>query len=959
MGIPLIRFLFRKMWNTRWLTLSTLLGLIVAVSFTVSIPMYSDGALKRVVKDQLQQNSEGIPAGSLLIRYQASAGEKTDLNGLKNVDTYIRKDVKDQIGFPAQTFVQELSLKATEVNPVDPTKVDASRVRSMSLSALTGLNDKVEWVRGGAYKDGEKNGVIEVVMLDEAMLRNDLPLGAELEYPLSGSSDKTLKVKIVGSFKAKKDTDAYWSQGFEGMMNVLYTSPETFTGTLLEQHKLQLQRSSWYYVFDLQNIQTSQLSPLKRTLDRIGIDLYQHLKGTNVEISFSSLLDEFRAESLQMQLMLFTLAAPMIAMVFYYITMNSKQALEKQQSDIAVLRSRGASTRQITMLYLLEGLLLGAVALLLAPLIGWFMAKSIGSANGFLQFVNRKSIPIGFSTDAVIAGSLAVLIAILASVIPAIVFARASIVNLKQKLARGDKKPFWQRWFLDILLLAITGYGYYMLNERQLMSFKTGMTADQLQVQPFLFFIPALAIFACGLFMLRLFPFILRLVQRLGGKFLPVPLYLTLTQLSRSARSYYPLMILLILTLGLGVYNASSARTIDLNSTERMLYKNGADVVIEPVFETKAVFERPTPPKKDDKGKGGGGNRPGPGPGGGTPRPTKSIVSELRFGVFQNLPGVEAASRVMKKKANVIVSGKSIGQGMVMGIDNVDFAKVGWFRDNDKSMFPLHPYKYLDALGKYYEEGIIVSSNVAKQYQLKAGDVVQISLEDEMVDFVIVAILPYWPSLYPDQEPFFIANLDYIFDRVSVMKYDVWLKMKPGAKIKPIMEALSKENVEYVSIKDVRAEIVAQNKQPTRGGLFGILSMGFLISVIISLIGYILYWFFNLSGRVVQFGILRAMGLSRRQLTGMLLLEQLFTAGLSIGLGILIGKLSSRIFLPFLQSAENAQMQVPPFRIVFEARDTLQLYIVVGVMMVTGATMLLLHIRRLRVHQAVKMGEER
>lgn len=37
----------------------------------------------------------------------------------------------------------------------------------------------------------------------------------------------------------------------------------------------------------------------------------------------------------------------------------------------------------------------------------------------------------------------------------------------------------------------------------------------------------------------------------------------------------------------------------------------------------------------------------------------------------------------------------------------------------------------------------------------------------------------------------------------------------------------------------------------------------------------------------------------------------------------------------------------------------MQLYVVVGVMMLTGATLLFMQIRRLRVHQAVKMGEER
>ncbi|WCR29280.1 FtsX-like permease family protein [Paenibacillus thiaminolyticus] len=964
MGIPLLRFLFRKMWNTRWLTVSTLVGLIVAVSFTVSIPMYSDGALKRVVTKTLQENGGGLPAGSLLMRYQGSSGAKVDPNALQEVDRYIREDVKEQIGFPVQEFVNLRVLRTTEVYPVDPTKVDASRVRSMMLGSLSDLDDKVEWTNGKVYADGESGGVIEAVMLEEAMYRNDLHVGAELEYPIHGDNPTTLRVKIVGTFKPKDETSAYWFQGLEGLMSSLIVSPDTLSKSIMGDHKVALQQSSWYYAFDLREVQTSHLSPLERTLNRLGIELYQKLPGTQVEITFAKVLDEFRSQSIQLQMMLFTLAAPMIAMVFYYIAMNANQALEKQQSDIAVLRSRGASTGQIIWLYLLEGLILGAAALAIAPLIGWFMAKSIGSANGFLEFVNRKSIPVGFTTDAVIFGTAAVLIALMASVIPAVLFARQSIVNLKQKLARKDKSPFWQKWFLDVLLVAAAGYGYYMLSQQQLLSFKTGMTSDQLQVQPFLFFIPALAIFACGLFFLRLFPLLLRLFQWIGGKLLPVPLYLTLTQLSRSAKSYYPLMILLILTLGLGVYNASAARTIDTNSTERTLYQYGADVVIETVWETTLVVDRKDQGGKqggNNGGSNGGGGAGGPGspggPGGQQPPKGKTILNEPPFEVFRKLPGVEAAARVMQAKGNVVVSGRSIGQGMVVGIDNDEFAKVAWFRND---LFPQHPFTYLDALGKYYEgAAVIIPTNIAKTYELKPGDVISISLQDQMVEFVVAAILPYWPSQYPDQTPFFITNLEYIYDQVPVMKYDVWLKMKEKAPVRPAIEELQKANIDIVTYTDVRSELAKQSKHPTRGGIFGILSMGFLISVIISLIGYLLYWFFNLSSRVVQFGILRAMGLSRRQLTGMLLLEQMFTAGLSIGIGILLGKLASRLFLPFLQSAENAKMQVPPFRIIFDAKDTMQLYVVVGVMMLTGATLLFMQIRRLRVHQAVKMGEER
>ncbi|MGO4273944.1 FtsX-like permease family protein, partial [Paenibacillus sp. TAF58] len=473
---------------------------------------------------------------------------------------------------------------------------------------------------------------------------------------------------------------------------------------------------NWYYAFDLRNIQTSQLSPLENRLERLDINLFQKLKNTKVDVSFKPILTEFKAQSLQMQILLFTLAAPMIAMVFYYIVMNARQSLERQRGVIAILRSRGGSTKQIVGIYFLEGLLLGAIALLIGPFMGWFMAKSIGSSSGFLTFVDRKSIPVSFTNEALLYGGLAVLIAILASVIPAVLFARSSIVNYKQQLARSDRSPLWQRWFIDIVLLGLVGYGFYLFDQRQVLSVQTGLTTDQLQVHPLLFFVPALSIFALGLFFLRIFPWLLRLFGWLGRKFLPVPLYLTLVQLSRSAKAYYPLMLLLILTLGLGVYNSSAARTIDLNSTERIMYQYGTDVVLQTVWEgfSDDLPKDPNAGKSGGGAQGGGasgaggnnggsGSGTGGGQGQGGPKPGEETPSKIRyveppFQMFRDLEGVQAAARVLQMKGNVVVSGKSTGQGMIMGIDNADFAKVAWFRPD---LFPAHPNQYLNLLGSY------------------------------------------------------------------------------------------------------------------------------------------------------------------------------------------------------------------------------------------------------------------
>ena len=113
-----------------------------------------------------------------------------------------------------------------------------------------------------------------------------------------------------------------------------------------------------------------------------------------------------------------------------------------------------------------------------------------------------------------------------------------------------------------------------------------------------------------------------------------------------------------------------------------------------------------------------------------------------------------------------------------MAIDNVDFAEVAWLDRRD--LFPAHPYEYLNLLG-YFEQAAIISTSFAEKYQLEPGDVITLNIEQQALEFVVVGILPYWPTQYPDEMPFFVVNLVYIYDQLPLIPYEVWLKMEDQA----------------------------------------------------------------------------------------------------------------------------------------------------------------------------------
>ncbi len=950
----LFKLLWRKWVNYKWLTISTWAGLVLVVAFTTSIPMYADGALKRVITKTLFAVQNGMPAGSVLIRYQRTATDPIKQESWSQVNQYINQTFSDDLGLPKTISIRTLALRSTALQVVDFDKTDASKRRQMAMMAMSDFANHIDVVQGAFSKPKSLSTIIPVMVLEDAIDRYNLRIGDQFDYKVPGK--KKLRVQITGVFKPKNENDPYWYEGMSALLNGLFVDESWLENTLIIQKEYPLNLGYWFTVYDLQSIQSTQIAGVSRTLQRLDREVFDRLPDTHVDISFQGLLDTFRERSNALQALLLALALPMIMLILVFIVISAQQSAERQRTEFAVLQSRGASFRQLTAYVLLDAAGLGVLALIAGIPLGFVMAKSIGAANGFLEFVQRQSIPVGIGSDTIFYGTIAVVIAVLAYSIPVILNAKTSIVRLKQQTSRNASNPFWHRFGIDIIFMGVAGYGYYMMQNQQWLTEQTGLSGAELQLQPVLFMVPALAIAGMGLFTLRLLPYLLRLLTKLNHRWLPVSFYLTSTQLSRSTAVYYPVMLLLMLTIGLGIYNAAAARTMDTNSEDRVRYQYGTDVQMTAVWESVADSFVPNQPKPTKK-PSGSANGASPSQ---TAKPDKPDIQPVSYNeppyeVFGTLQGVEATARVLKQKTNAIIAGRSTGEANLMALDNVDFAKVAWFR---RDLYPVHPFYYLKMLGDM-EEAVIVSSKWAHDEQVNLGDTVTLIVDDQPVELVVSAMVDYWPSLDPRERPFFIANLDYVYDQVGTIPYTVWMKMKTGAPLTPIIEQLQQKQIILADVLDVRNALITQQKLPSRGGVFGILSMGFLLTVIVSFLGYILFWVFALSKRVVQLGILRASGLSKSQLTGMLLFEQLLTSGTSIGLGLLFGQLVSKWFLPFLQTTEQADAQLPPFRIVFEAQDTIELMSVVLVMILVGFMILNLFIRRLRIHQAVKLGEER
>ena len=100
------------------------------------------------------------------------------------------------------------------------------------------------------------------------------------------------------------------------------------------------------------------------------------------------------------------------------------------------------------------------------------------------------------------------------------------------------------------------------------------------------------------------------------------------------------------------------------------------------------------------------------------------------------------------------------------------------------------------------------------------------------------------------------------------------------------------------------------------------------------------------------------MGLSKHSLLLMLGAEQLMITGGSVLAGVGIGLLVNRLTVPMLQYLYAPSEQVPPFLVYMEASDYVKIFVVIGLMLLLGIGVLLYMINRIKIDQALKLGED-
>lgn len=938
--------LIRKMLSNKSMVACLLLGLILAVAMISSIPIYSEGILQRMLVKDLEnyQSTTNNYPGAYFIQFKFYNLEKSKaIEQVLKIDRVIREELYPEIGLSSAAFNYRLTNDFLSVLPEEDQ--DEKKKKSLKIEALKDIEEHITVLHGKLPSNKINGDTYEVMVTEAAVQKLDLIL--DKTYIISDilkDNSPSFKVKVVGVFTIRDNKDPYWKTSFLDMDESFIMDYGVFNDHFTKNDLTGISNVQWYYALNYHEIKVRNLNNIVATLEN-----HSKLLGNGYSdvMPSISILKKYEERAKLLKTTLWVIQIPVLLMISFYLFMVSQLIVERDKNEIAVLISRGANRGQILKDYFLQGGLLCIMALIIGPPLGLLMCNIMGASSGFLQFVNRTKLPIYLNGSAYIYSIISTMLFIVTMVLPAVSATKTTIVLHKQKKSRKNSKAIWKRYYFDAILLALSVYGIYSYKTRQDILKITGVQGNEIPIDPLLFLISSLFILSLGMIFLRVFPYIVSTIYKLGRKFWTPSLYSSLLNAARSDGKDGFIILFLILTISIGLFNANAARTINSNVEEKVRYSVGADITIISKWEN------------DGDTMNYGSEM------GAMEYLSKKPVTyvEPPFELYTELKGVENAAKVLRKKDAVIqIENKSYGNVYVMGIDTYEFGKTAWLRN---SLLPHHLYEYLNVLGKD-PMAFIVSTSFKEKYKSKLGDSIYVKWGDNnFIEGRIYGFVDYWPTYNPHEKvsggkgrDLIVGNLGYIQAKTRLEPYEVWINTKPEATSKEIYEDIVDKKLEINDMKDVKQMIITRKNDPMLQGTNGALTMGFVITMIICTIGFLIYWILSIEGRTLQFGVLRAMGMSFKNILAVLACDQILISGMAIIVGIIIGGLGSDLFIPLLQIVYSSSEQVPPFKVAAYSGDYIKLYILILLMLLLGFVILGKLVSKISINGAIKLGED-
>lgn len=957
-------FVINKLKNRKWLNLCLLMGVALFIALFVCHAMFEKGAgnqiLDRLFTDHATQQNE-FPAQ------------------MSREGTYAVADYHD-----SQSVLDKLSgYEQKWIEYVDINKVSSQQLITLpggradtefggpnnyfTIGYLPGLSEYADVV-----KSQTGTATFECSISEKTMDHYGLVAGEKIYLHVPDGSGKKEITFVISQICSEKDiNNPYWAKTLSDMGDVIFVSQDVFDEMMQYYSEDNISYSD-FLMLDYTQINTENASLYDGYMEQFKDA--DKLYNDNIRDT----LERFFTQQKTIKLMLWALELPCLVLLILFIRMISVQILSLEQNDILVLRSRGATKLQVFILYLQQSGIIAFAGCVLGIVLGYIMCRAAASTDGFLRFTAKDISTYKFVWQMLVYAVAAAVIMVLFITVPVWKKSKDAISERSSRERISKKKPLWEKCFIDVILLALSAYLLYNYNKQK--STLAISVLENRSIDPVMILDNSLFIFAAALLCVRLTGLIILLVDRLFKKHFSPAMYASFLQLKRTRYNQGFLAVFLIMTVAGGIFDANMARTMNSNMEQRIVYNVGCDAIYNEDFRLRIQYN-----------KNGSVNW---------------MYDEPDFGKYESLKNegiCDGVTRVLEdERVDISAGSGSVSDAYLMAINTKEFGETAKLQsDQNDDINDAHWFNYLNELAKE-PDGVIISSNLAKDLGLKVGDSLNYSRyvpeavdEDQIYaseNAKVCAIVKGFPGYerytyetdadknVTEQEKYLIvANYATVVEKFGMTPYSVWMNLSKGKTVDDIVGYLGGENSENSdstadNLTDTQSEkvqseiyrnitsaqqLIDENKNSATVQITnGMFTLSFILSLIVCSVGFLLYWVMTLKQRELQFGIYRAMGMRMREVKAMLLNEQIFLSFLPLLAGAGIGITATAMFVRLISIIYLPQKHNIGVNVYIYQSDMLELAGVLFVAVAVCYVVISRLLKSMKIAQALRLGED-
>lgn len=941
-----------------WLLFSLVgIGVMISVILLCTLPLFTTVATSADLRNMFGATPDGYDFGPQITINKLSPGF------LHQAEQITTRTVA-QSHVPYISSSQQFSIQTPPLDifttPVNTQQVGSSD-EQMVLNgyAMQQAQSHVTLLQGQLPQVNSLQQEIQIAVTQSVADNLGLKLGSLLYAHVPSNAGNTVwRVRVVGIFAPMSTTDAFWhQQTFQPQLRgetVLYTVLAENNALIAASNAAQYAAAepfalSYYYKLNPAAINANDFTTLQMQEQNMS-NQFRNLLGSlnNVQqvtpqgTLFTS-LSQYGSRIDIAEVSISFLLLQILVLTLIFISIISTLLVEHQSDTIAVLQSRGATQRQILLSFVLQSLFLALIALLIGPVLALQGVRVIAQhllptvdqnaldilAQNPLQTVLRES---WFAPGAALCAAIIMIISVYRS-------SGSNILILRREASRIQRPPLWQRLYLDVVLSLLVLVGYIEYSAVQ----QSFGAETLLLLGPFAFLAPLLMIVAVVLLFLRVFPFLLRTILYVGARWRGITL-LALIQLQRSTRIATYFIVILTLTLSFTVFSLIFSASQQQHMLDNAAYQVGADFSGQ--LPTFAMGQS-----------------------------DKTIAQEYR-----NIVGVTSVCAGYRTAL-----GPRSGDVMpiqTFAVHTDTFAQTAlWIQQN--STQPLSVL--MRDLQQYRENGIkqdvvyaLVDQSMWAAFHLRQGTPFTLPTSGTTstnIHFIALDEVSHVPGTYdalPDGYGMIVdyQNFASVYAKdtstTSLSPNFIWLKTKSDAPdIAHVRAVLTQSSLQLFSLLDRRAEILASHKDALFIAITGTLGVNTLAALFLGMVTTMCVIWTSMVRRQIDFSVKIALGMTRRQLTYLLLWEFSLIYIIALLLGIGLGIALSQIITPllvFTSSNGNAdffsQLAIPSVQIIIPTQQIIILLSGCIVFLVTLLCLFTLTVSRYTLSQALRLNED-